>query len=132
MRGALPSQVVATFGHQPQDGGLVLGRHDPQHRIVQGDLGDTGRIRGVGLAATAGVQQPGPGGQGGRHVQDLLADGGQLLSDGSSQPVGALDREPPHRPPSSPRHKLADHAGIDQQPTLTQRRARGAHGDGGE
>jgi hypothetical protein len=99
---------------------------------VQGDLGHAGRIRGVGLAATAAAQQPGPGRQGGRHVQDLLAGSGQLLGDGSSQPVGALDREPPHRPPAGPGHKLAEGAGMHQQPTLTQRSAGGVDGDGGE
>src|SRR6185503_12669773 len=62
-------------------------------RIVQGDLGDAGRVGGVGLAATAGVQQARPGGQGGRYVQDLLAGRGQLLGDRSSDPVGALGGE---------------------------------------
>jgi hypothetical protein len=84
--GALAGQVVTAFGQQPQDGGLVLGGHGAQPRAVQGDLGDAGRIGGVGLAATAGVQQPGPGRQGGRHVQDLLAGGGQLLGDGRPSP----------------------------------------------
>ena len=130
--GALAGQVVTAFGQQPQDRGLVLGRHDPQHRIVQGDLGDAGRIRGVSLAATAAAEQPGPGGQGGWHVPDLFTGGGQLLGDGSSQPVGALDGEPPYRPPSGPGQKLAERTGIDQQPTLAQRRAGGVNSDGGE
>jgi hypothetical protein len=99
---------------------------------VQGDLGHAGRVSGVGLAATTDAQQPGPGGQGGRYVQDLFADGGQLLGDGSSQPEGTLDREPPGRPPSRPGHKLAERAGIHQQPTVAQRPAGGVDGDGGE
>ena len=126
MRGAFAGQVVAAFGQQPQDGGLVLSRHDPQRRMVQGDLGDAGRVGGVGLAATAGRKQPGPGGQGGRHVQDLFAGGGQLLGDGSSQPIGALDGEPPGRPGLRPGHKLAEGAGIDQQPAVAQWRAGGS------
>jgi hypothetical protein len=100
--------------------------------MVEGGLGDAGRIGGVGLAATAGVQQPGPGGQGGRHIQDLLAGDGQLLGDGPSQPVGTLHREPPHRPPSSPRQELAEGAGIDQQPASAQRPTQRVDGDSGE
>jgi hypothetical protein len=52
--GALAGQVVAAFGQQPQDAGLVLGSHRAQGWAVQGGLGDAGRIRDVGLAATAG------------------------------------------------------------------------------
>jgi hypothetical protein len=87
---------------------------------VQGDLGDAGRIRGVSLAATAAAEQPGPGGQGGWHVPDLFTGGGQLLGDGSSQPVGALDGEPPDRPPSGPGQKLAERTGS--VPALTSSR----------
>jgi hypothetical protein len=130
--GALPGQVVAAFGQQPQDGGLVLGRHDPQRRMVQGDLGHASRIGGVALAATAAAQQPRPASQGGRHVQDLLAGRGQLLGDGSSQPVGALNREPPGRPPGDPGQELAEGAGVDQQPAVAQRPAGRVDGDGGE
>jgi hypothetical protein len=60
--GALAGQVVAAFGQQPQDAGLVLGGHRTQGCAVQGDLGDAGRIGGVGLAATALAEQPHPDG----------------------------------------------------------------------
>ena len=36
------------------------------------------------------------------------------------------------RPPSGPGRQLVEGAGIDQQPMVAQRRARGADGDGGE
>jgi hypothetical protein len=73
-----------------------------------------------------------PGGQGGRHVQDLLAGGGQLLGDGPSQPEGALNGEPPGQPPSRPGRQLLERAGMHQQPAVAQRRARRVDGDGGE
>jgi hypothetical protein len=50
--GALPGQVVATLGQQPQDGGLVLGGHHAQRRAVQGGLGHAGGIGGVGHWST--------------------------------------------------------------------------------
>jgi hypothetical protein len=126
--GALPGQVVATLGQQPQDAGLVLGRHHPQHRMVQGDLGDAGRVGGVGLASAADAQQPRPGRQGGRHVQDLFAGGGQLLGDGSSQPDG----EPPGRLSTGQGPQLPEGAGMHQRPTLAQRPAGEVDGNRGQ
>jgi hypothetical protein len=129
--GAFAGQVVAAFGQQTQDRGLVFGGHRTQGWAVQGNLSDAGRIGGVALAPTADTQQPRPGGQAGRHVQDLLTGRRQLLGDGSSQPVGALNGEP-RRPPSGPGRQLAQGADVHQQPTVAQRRAGGVNSDGGE
>ncbi|MFB7510359.1 hypothetical protein [Streptomyces broussonetiae] len=43
-------------------------------------LGRVKSVCGVGLAVSAGGQETGPGRQGGRHANDILAHGGQLLS----------------------------------------------------
>ena len=130
--GAFAGQVVAAFDEQPQDRGLVFSGHRPQRRAVEGDLGDAGRVGGVGLAAPASAKQPGPGGQGGRHVQDLFAGGGQLLGDGPSQPEGTLNREPPGRPPGGPGRQLLERAGMHQQPASAQRRAGRVDGNRGQ
>jgi hypothetical protein len=130
--GAFAGQVVAAFDQQPQDRGLVFCGHGAQPWAVQGGLGDASRIGGVGLAAPADAQQPGSGGQGGRHVQNLFTGGGQLLGDGASQPVGAINGEPPGRPPGGPGRKLAEGDGIHRQPMLAQRPAGRVDGDRGQ
>jgi len=74
---------------------------DPQHPKSLGanrDDGDRVRIECVGLAVVAGVEEPDPGGELGRHVHDVLAGLEEPLSKGATSAVGALDRPDPIRP----------------------------------
>ena len=49
--GPLGHDVVAAFGEQPQDGGVVFGLDLVEASVVLGDGGDGGRIDRIGLAA---------------------------------------------------------------------------------
>jgi hypothetical protein len=119
--GAFVGQVIAAFGQQPQDGGLVFGGDDAQVGAVQGDLGDAERVGGVGLAAPAGGQQPGPDRQGRRHVDDVFTGRRQLLGDPSAETACALDREPALRPCLRPLGQLSEGSGVDDEPALRDR-----------
>jgi len=55
-------------------------------------------IQRVGLAVVAGVEQPDPGRQLGRDVNNVLAGLDQPLGQRSTGAVGALDRPDPVRP----------------------------------
>ncbi|WP_240812606.1 hypothetical protein [Streptomyces sp. DASNCL29] len=129
--GAFVDQVVVPFGQQPQDRGLVFGLDGPQVVAEEGDLGDVAGVFRVGLAATAGGQQPGPGRQGGGHVHHLLACGGQLLGEGSAQAAGAFDGEAALGPLLAPAHQLTEGPGVDDEPALGHLVARDVDGDGG-
>jgi len=98
--GALGDQVVASLGEQPQHHGGVLGGDLAQLPVVDRDGSCRGGIGRVGLAGTAGAEQPGAGGQLGGHVQHGLAGGDQLLGDAVTQPRGAL-HGPPARGPGA-------------------------------
>jgi hypothetical protein len=64
------------------------------------------RIIGVARAAVADREDPHPGGQLGRHVQDRLAVASQPLRQGSADAVGALDRPAALRPAPGPLAQL--------------------------
>lgn len=83
-----------------QDRGLVFLDHGPQVMAEEGDLGDVEGIPGVGLAVSAGGQQPGPGRQGGGHDDHVLARAGQLLGERAAQAAGAFDGEAALGPPT--------------------------------
>ncbi|HVD89361.1 MAG TPA: hypothetical protein VNB91_10755, partial [Jatrophihabitantaceae bacterium] len=70
-------------------------------RAQRGDRDRAGVIVVV-LVDLPGVQEPYPGGQLRRHVQDVFPGGDQLLSQQQSQPAGALDRPGPSRPAPGP------------------------------
>ena len=99
---AFAGQVVAALGEQTQLGGVVLGHDGAQPFVAHGDVGDAGRVGGVGLAGAAGVQQSGAGGEGGRHVDDVFAGGGEQLGDAAPEAGGAFDGESALRPPGRP------------------------------
>ena len=67
--GAFGDQVVASFGEQPQVGGVVLGRHPVQPVVVLSDGGDRCGVGDVGLARVPGAEQAGPGGERCRDVE---------------------------------------------------------------
>jgi Zn-dependent M28 family amino/carboxypeptidase len=95
------------------------------------DLGDVEGVLRVGLAVTAGGQQPGPGREGGGHVDDVLAGGGQLLGERAAQAAGALDREAAVGSLLAPARQLAEGPGVDDEPALGHLVAGGVDGDGG-
>jgi len=70
--------------------------------MTHSGVGDAGGIRRIGFARPAGVQESGPGGQGGRDVHDVLAGGGQQLGDATAQAGRALDGEAAVRPAGGP------------------------------
>ncbi len=101
---------VAQMSVQPVDcaapfaGQLVAaGRQQPQHAtvIIRADAGEIGALSGderdragvdaVGLAAVARLEGPHPRREGGGHVDDMLADGDELLGQQLAQAAGALD-----------------------------------------
>jgi hypothetical protein len=74
----------------------VIDRGDGSQRAVaQGDdRCGTGVMR-IGLVGPDGVEEPHPGRQGGRHVNDVLTGGDELLGKESAEPTGGLDRPAP-------------------------------------
>jgi hypothetical protein len=77
--GAGGDQVLAALGQQVQHGRLVLHFDLPQPSSIAGGDRDRDRITRVALATVPDRQDPHPGGQLGRHVQDLLAIAHQPL-----------------------------------------------------
>jgi hypothetical protein len=92
--GAFVGQVIAALGQQPQDRRPIFGGDDAQVGSVQGYLSDAERVGGVGLAAPAGGEQPGPDRQRRRHIDHVFTGRRQLLGDAAPQTTCALDREP--------------------------------------
>ena len=106
-------QQLVQLGDHP---GVVLTQRpapvdqDPQHRellVVDDrtqpghpgpDQGDRVGVGGVGLAALTGREDPRPGRQLRRHVDDLLAIGEQPHRDVAADAAAALDRPDPVRP----------------------------------
>ena len=95
-------QVLAALGQQVQHHRLVLHANLPQPDSVAG--GDCHRdgVVGVALAAVADRQHPHPGGQLGRHVQNLFAVADQPLGQRPADPMRALHRPASILPLSSP------------------------------
>jgi hypothetical protein len=90
--GAGGDQVLTPLGQQVQHYCLVLDTDPAQLRdALRGDR-HRDRVVWVARAAMPDRQHPHPGGQLGRHVQDLFAVADQPLGQRPTQPVGALDR----------------------------------------
>ena len=70
-----PGQLLAAVGQHPQRLELAVERQHPQACGADRDHRDRVRVVGVGLAVVAGVEQPDPGRELGRHVDDVLAVG---------------------------------------------------------
>ena len=101
-----PGEFLATIGEHPQRLELdVVGQHA---EALGADRDRCGRVCvvGVGLALVAGVEQPCPRRELGRHVDHVLAVGQQALRHQPPGTVAALNRpdqlgpcrdDPPHR-----------------------------------
>jgi hypothetical protein len=91
-------QFLTVIDQHPQRFELdVIGQH-PQPGRTDRDHGDRVRVMGVGLAVVAGVEQPRPCRQFGRHVDHVFTIGQQPLGQRPAGAVAALDRPDPVRP----------------------------------
>jgi hypothetical protein len=79
--GAVAAELLTTVDQQPQRDRGVIGAHTSQVRGAQGDQGDAAGVDRVGLAALAGGEDPGSGGELGGHVYDGFAVGDKALRD---------------------------------------------------
>ncbi len=66
-------QLVTTIGEHPQRLELTITGKDSQARGADSDDRDRVCVQRVGLAVVAGVEEPHPGRQLGRHVDNMLA-----------------------------------------------------------
>ena len=73
----------------PQHRQLRIGAQLTQSLVAQRDHHDGVRVGGVGLAALAGIEDPGPGGELGRHIQHLFPVGQEPLGERAADPVRA-------------------------------------------
>ncbi|HEX7269602.1 MAG TPA: hypothetical protein VF256_19560 [Streptosporangiaceae bacterium] len=100
---------------------MILGEHRAPGRGAQRRDRHREGIVGIVLIGVPGLQQPHPGGQLGRHIQHLLPGGNQLLGQQMPQPVRALHRPGPLRPPHRPRQQLLRLGRASIYPQLAQR-----------
>ena len=107
---ALAGQLVASVGEHPQRLELTIGGEHAKTRSAHGDDRDRVRVQGVGLAVVAGVEEPDPGGQLGRDIEDPFAGLDQPLGQRTAGAVGSLDRPDPVRPGPD----IASHRGISR------------------
>jgi hypothetical protein len=95
--GAGAAQLVAAVNQQSQGDGGIVDLDPAQSGAAQSGHGHAVRVDRVGLAALPGVEDPHPGGQFRRHVQDGLAVGDQPLGDVPPDAGASLDRPDPVR-----------------------------------
>ena len=70
------------------------------------------RVRGVGLAALASIEDPGPGSELGWHIQHPLAAGQQALRERAADPVRPFHGPYPLRPLPGDLKQLVIAAGV--------------------
>jgi hypothetical protein len=129
--GALIDQVIAPFGQQPQDRGLVFAADLAQVWSKQCDLRHVKGVGGVGLAVSAGGEQPGTRRQRGGNVDDVLAAGGELLSNTAAQAAGSFYSKASLRPLLAPGDQLPESPGVNREPALSDLVAGTVDGDCG-
>lgn len=105
---SFPGQLVAAVGLQAQDPGVIVSCDAGQVEALGSDQGDAAGVDVVGLAAVAGLEQPGPRGEGGGHVDYVLAGSDEALGEQLTEAVGSLDRPAPLRPLSRPGEQAVD------------------------
>ena len=106
--GVVLTQGPAAVDQDPQHRELLVVDHRTQPGHPGADQRDRVGVGGVGLAALAGREDPGPRRQLRRDVDDLLAIGQQPQRDVAADAAAALDRPDPVRPP------LAGTSSIDR------------------
>ena len=93
-----PGELLAAIAQHPQRFELTIGTQHPQGLGADRDDRDGVGVAGIGLAVVAGVEEPDPGGELGRHVHDMLAGLEQTLRQRAAGAVGSLDRPDPVGP----------------------------------
>ena len=84
-------EVVASVGEQAQHRGVIDRPNELQRVVAQRhDRRGAGVVR-VALVGAPRVQQPSPGRERRRHVQDGLAGGDELLGQQRAEPAGGFD-----------------------------------------
>ena len=104
--GAMAAEVHIALGQEPQDLGVISRLDAAQVRGPKGRDGDREGVVGVVLVGAPGGEHPDARGQGGRHVEDLLAPGDELLGQQVAQPTGRLDGPGPLLEGLGPAHQL--------------------------
>jgi hypothetical protein len=130
--GAFGDQVVAAVAEQSQDDGVVLEGDRSQLPVVDGGGRHRGGVGQVALAGAAGPEQPGPGGQLGRHIHNRLAGGDQQLGDAAAQPAGPLHRPAALGPLLGPDQQLGGGLTAGRQAQLAEQAAVRVQGGGGQ
>jgi len=92
------AQRFAPVGEHPRGFEFAVDLQDTQSLGSDRDDRDRVSIARVGLAVVAGVEQPHPGSELGRHVQDALTGLQEPLGQWSTGAVGALHCPDPLRP----------------------------------
>ena len=103
--GARGGHVPEPSNQQPQHDPIVVG--DNLAQVAVSEPGDRRRQRviRVALACLLRTQQPNPGGQGRRHIDDVFAFGDELLGQQLAESVSRLDRPRPLIEGRSPRQQ---------------------------
>ena len=84
-------ELVTSVAEHPQRIQLTVRRQDTKGLGAHRDHRDRMRVQRVGLAVVAGVEQPHPGSELGRHVHHVLAGLQQPLRQRTTRTVAALD-----------------------------------------
>jgi hypothetical protein len=92
------SERLAPVGQHSHRFELTVDLEHAQAPGADGDDRDRVGIACVGLAVVPGVEEPDPGGQLGRHVDDVFTGLEEPLRERTSRTVGALDCPDPVRP----------------------------------
>ena len=104
--GAMTAEVHVALGEESEHF-AVVGRFDAaQVRSPKGSYGDRVGVVGIVLVGASRGQHPDARGQGGRHIEYLLAPGDQLLGQQVAQPTGRLDGPGPLLKRLGPAHQL--------------------------
>jgi hypothetical protein len=101
-------ELLAAVAQHPQRLELTIGTQHTQGLGADRDDRDGVGIQRVGLAVVAGVEEPDPGRELGRHVHHVLAGLEQTLGQWSAGAVASLDRPDPLRP----RLRIGPHRGV--------------------
>ena len=91
-------QCFTAVGEHPQRLELAVELQHPQGRGAHRNGSDRVGVVGVGLAVVAGVEEPDPGGELRRDVDDLLAVLEESLRERAAGTVASFDRPDPVRP----------------------------------
>ena len=93
-----PGQRLTAVGEQAHRLQLTVDLQDAQRVGADRDDRDRVSVERVGLPVVAGVEQPDPGGELGRHIDNMFPSFEEPLGERTSNSVSALDGPDPVRP----------------------------------